>query len=164
MNPVALNDGVKKPIMARDRSPEIIQSALRPVASQPSAAPATDAESAPVKTSRVNRPPAGGLPELPVKIEEVPMVVQPASYTQPPAYMKTSAALPARALISAPDQIMAAAGNGLRLRFCSSAGRRHSEALPGLAPWTMAQCPQTQIYYLCASSAPKKPQPHKKLS
>ena len=141
-----------------------MQSALRPVASQPSAAPATDAESAPVRTSRVNRPPAGGLPELPVKIEEVPMVVQPASYTQPPADIKISAALPARALRSAPDQFRqlpaTASDSGFALLPEDTTPMR-SQAL---APWTMAQCPQTQIYYLCTSGAPNKPQPHKKLS
>ena len=164
VNPVALSDGVKKPIMARDRSPEIMQSASRPVASLPSATPATDAESAPVRTSRVNRPPAGVLPELPVKIEEVPMVVQPASYTQPPADIKISAAPPARALRSAPDQVKqlpaTASDSGFDLLPEDATPPRSH----GLEPWTMAQCPQTQIYYLFASSAPKKPPPHKKLS
>ena len=94
----------KKPIET-GRSPETTQSASRPVAARPSAVPAAGPEPAPVNTSRVNRPPAGVLPEVPVKIEEVSMVVQPASYTQPPADTKVSAVPSAQAPRSAPGQI-----------------------------------------------------------
>jgi tetratricopeptide (TPR) repeat protein len=88
INPLACADGALKQIKIHDNS----------------SITAADVAVAPVRISRANLPPAAAL-EVPVKIEEVPMVVQNASYTQSSADSKVSAPCPPQSMKSAPEKV-----------------------------------------------------------
>jgi hypothetical protein len=72
-----------KPPEPQAQLTEIAQSPKRPANPRPSPLPAEAAQPAPVKTS--NRVPEKASSEPRVKVEEVEMVIQPASYSPPPA-------------------------------------------------------------------------------
>jgi tetratricopeptide (TPR) repeat protein len=83
--PVALQKGFEKQPSNQDQLTEITRLPKSLANSCPSPVLAEDPGPVPVKTSQVARKPATASPELPVKVAEVAMVVQPASYSPPPA-------------------------------------------------------------------------------
>ena len=89
--PVALQKGFEKQPSNKDQLTEITRLPKSLANSGPSPVLAEDPGPVPVKTSQVARKTATASPELPVKVAEVAMVVQPASYSPPPADISPAA-------------------------------------------------------------------------
>jgi tetratricopeptide (TPR) repeat protein len=110
--PVALQNGSEKQPSNQDQLTEITRLPKALANSCSSPVLAEDPGPMPVKSSQVARKTATASPELPVKIAEVAMVVQPASYSPPPAGISPAAqtdtiileALQAKAPDAAPSQ------------------------------------------------------------